>query len=62
MFYVICPSCHVGIEIPAKGVWPEAEPDCRESQNVAGCEGCGEAFYFDARDVVEEKDRSRMTA
>jgi hypothetical protein len=57
MFYVICPLCHVGIEIPSKGVLGEFGPDCRESQNVVDCYGCGEAFYFDSREVIEEKDR-----
>ena len=51
MFYVTCPLCHVGIEIPAT----EAGPDCAPVQNVGACRDCGETFFFDAAEVFEEK-------
>lgn len=50
MFYVLCPLCHVGIEIPATA----DGPDCSECSNVGNCPACDEAFFFDARDVIDE--------
>lgn len=50
MFYVLCPLCHVGIEIPGTA----HGPDCSEFSNVGNCPSCGEAFFFDAREVIEE--------
>ncbi len=50
MFYVLCPFCHIGIEIPAT----EEGPDCTESNNVGQCRACDEAFFFDAREVIKE--------
>lgn len=50
MYYVICPYCHLGIEVPAA----EAGPECATLQNVGHCPDCGESFYFDAVEVFEE--------
>lgn len=58
MFYVVCPLCSTGIEIAGTS----AGPECSASQNAAVCSQCGEPFYFDAREVVEEPEPSRATA
>jgi hypothetical protein len=50
MFYVLCPFCHIGIEIPATA----DGPDCNECSNVGDCRTCGESFFFDAREVIAE--------
>jgi RecJ-like exonuclease len=51
MFYIVCPYCHIGIEISGT----KAGPDCREVADVGHCSACGESFFFDKRDVVEER-------
>ncbi len=50
MFYVLCPFCHIGIEISAN----DDGPDCTESNNISHCSVCKEALYFDERDVHAE--------
>ena len=50
MFYVLCPMCHIGIEISGT----DAGPDCTETGNVGGCPQCDETFFFDSREVVHE--------
>jgi hypothetical protein len=50
MFYVLCPFCHIGIEI----FGTDAGPDCTEFRNVGHCPECDEAFFFDAREVIRE--------
>lgn len=51
MFYVVCPFCHIGIEMPAAST----APDCATFNNVGHCPECDESFFFDACEVVEEK-------
>jgi len=58
MFFVVCPGCYVGIEIPAAAGGPE----CAASQNVAECRECGEEFYFDVGEVIEEPEPPRVPA
>jgi hypothetical protein len=48
MFCVVCPFCHIGIEIPATATGP----DCAEFSNVGHCPECDESFFFDAVEVV----------
>ena len=52
MFYVVCPFCHIGIEIPATA----NGPDCSAFSNVGNCPECDESFFFDAREVVREPE------
>ena len=52
MFYVLCPFCHIGIEIPAT----QDGPDCTELNNACHCRTCEESFFFDAREVVREPE------
>jgi hypothetical protein len=51
MFFVACPLCHIGIEIPATATGP----DCAEVNNVGHCPECDETFFFDAGEVIEEQ-------
>ena len=48
MFCVVCPFCHIGIEIPAT----TTGPDCAEVNNVGHCPECDETFFFDAGEVA----------
>jgi len=50
MFYIPCPFCNIGIEVPVS----HTGPDCTEFNNVGHCQACGESFFFDAREVIEE--------
>ena len=50
MFYVLCPFCHIGIEIPATATGP----DCAEVSNVGHCPERDESFFFDAGEVVRQ--------
>ena len=52
MFYVVCPFCHIGIEIPGTA----AGPECAESENVGHCPECDEAFFFEAGEVVHQPE------
>jgi hypothetical protein len=52
MFYVLCPLCHIGIEISGT----KTGPDCREFDNVGNCPECGESFFFDSREVGFETE------
>jgi hypothetical protein len=48
MFCVVCPFCHIGIEIPATATGP----DCAAVNNVGHCPECDETFFFDAEEVA----------
>jgi hypothetical protein len=48
MFCVVCPFCHIGIEIPATATGP----DYAECGNVGHCPECDESFFFDAEGVA----------
>jgi len=52
MFYIICPLCCVGIEIPADAKGPE----CAEFGNVGHCPECDESFFFDAGEVAHQPE------
>ena len=52
MFFVLCPLCHIGIEIPATATGP----DCAEANNIGHCPECDESFFFDAREVIREPE------
>ena len=51
MFYVLCPYCHGRIEIAATA----NGPDCSQASNLAGCDDCGETFFFEGREVAQEQ-------
>jgi hypothetical protein len=48
MFFVVCPLCHIGIEIFGTATGP----DCAEFGNVGHCPECDETFFFDAGEVA----------
>ena len=48
MFCVVCPFCHIGIEIPATATGP----DCAAFRNIGNCPECDETFFFDAEEVA----------
>jgi hypothetical protein len=50
MFYVVCPFCHIGIQIPGR----TTGPDCSAFRNVGHCPECDEAIFFDAGEVAYE--------
>lgn len=52
MFFVVCPFCHIGIEIPAAST----APDCAAFNNVGNCPECDEAFFFDACEVDHQPE------
>lgn len=52
MFCIVCPFCHIGIEIPATATGPE----CAEFGNVGSCPECNESFFFDAGEVIREPE------
>ena len=52
MFYVVCPFCHIGIEISATA----DGPDCSEFRNVGHCPECDESFFFDSDEVAYEPE------
>ena len=50
MFCVVCPFCHIGIEISAAATGP----DCAAVNNVGHCPECDESFFFAAGEVVRQ--------
>jgi hypothetical protein len=52
MFYVICPTCHARVEIPAEAVGP----DRTDPFNAVCCDECGTGFDYDDDEIACDDD------
>jgi hypothetical protein len=49
MLFILCPYCHARIDIDA------AEAASQKARLSADCTECGEAFFFEAHEMPEER-------